>query len=66
MQSKEKSMDREEIICNCMDITRGEIIDAIKNNNLKTVDEVGDATEAGTVCGSCQDDIEEILKAVNG
>ncbi len=59
-------MDREEIICNCMDITRGEIIDAIKNNNLKTVDEVGDATEAGTVCGSCQDDIEEILKAVNG
>ena len=59
-------MDREEIICNCMDITRGTIIDAIKNNNLKTVDEVGDATEAGTVCGSCQDDIEEILKTVNG
>jgi len=48
-----------------MEITRGEIIDAIKNNNLKTVDEVGDATEAGTVCGSCQDDIEEILKDVN-
>ena len=59
-------MDREEIICNCMDITRGTIIDAIKNNNLKTVDEVGDATEAGTVCGSCQDDIEEILKTING
>ena len=59
-------MDRKEIICNCMDITRGEIIDAIKNNNLKTVDEVGDATEAGTVCGSCQDDIEDILKVVNG
>ncbi|RLD40425.1 MAG: (2Fe-2S)-binding protein [Bacteroidetes bacterium] len=58
-------MDRDEIICNCMEITRGEIIDAIKNNNLKTVDEVGDATEAGTVCGSCQDDIEEILKDVN-
>ncbi len=58
-------MDRDEIICNCMEITRGEIIDAIKNNNLKTVDEVGDATEAGTVCGSCQDDIEEILKEAN-
>jgi NAD(P)H-nitrite reductase large subunit len=59
-------MDREEIICHCMEITRGEIIDAIKNNSLKTVDEVGDATEAGTVCGSCQDDIEDILKEING
>jgi NAD(P)H-nitrite reductase large subunit len=58
-------MDREEIICHCMEITRGEIIDAIKNNHLTTVEEVGDATEAGTVCGSCQDDIEEILKTLN-
>jgi NAD(P)H-nitrite reductase large subunit len=59
-------MDREEIICHCMEIARGEIIDAIKSNQLKTVDEVGDATEAGTYCGSCQDDIEEILKQING
>ena len=49
-----------------MEITRGEIIDAIKNDHLKTVDDVGDATEAGTVCGSCQDDIAEILKEING
>lgn len=59
-------MDREEIICDCMEITRGVIIDAIKNKNLKTVEEVGDATEAGTYCGSCQDDIEDILDLVNG
>jgi NAD(P)H-nitrite reductase large subunit len=58
-------MDREEIICHCMEITRGEIIDAIKNNHLTTIEEVGDATEAGTVCSSCQDDIEEILKTLN-
>jgi len=58
-------MDREEIICNCMEITRGTIIDAIQNNQLKTVEEVGDITEAGTFCGSCQDDIAEILKTVN-
>ncbi len=58
-------MDREEIICHCMEVTRGEIMDAISSNALKTVDEVGDATEAGTFCGSCQDDIEEILKEMN-
>ena len=59
-------MDREEIICNCMEITRGVIIDAIKNKNLKTVEEVGDVTEAGTFCGSCQDDIKDILDIING
>lgn len=59
-------MDREEIICNCMEITRGEIEDAIKSGGLKTIEEVGEATEAGTVCGSCHDDIEDILKEING
>ncbi len=48
-----------------MQITKGEIVEAIKTGNLKTVDEVGEATEAGTACGSCQDDIEDILKEVN-
>jgi len=58
-------MDNDEIVCNCMQITKGEIVEAIKNGNLKTIDEVGETTEAGTVCGSCQDDIEDILKEVN-
>ncbi|GHT51128.1 hypothetical protein FACS189440_19700 [Bacteroidia bacterium] len=58
-------MDNNKTICNCMDITRGEIIDAIKAKNLKTIDDVGEATEAGTVCGSCQDDIQEILDELN-
>lgn len=59
-------MDREEIICHCMEISRGKIMDAIESNQLKTVEEVGEATEAGTYCGSCQDDIEEILNEING
>ena len=59
-------MDNDEIVCNCMQITKGEIVEAIKTGNLKTIDEVGDATEAGTACGSCHDDIDDILKEVNG
>jgi len=59
-------MDRNEIICNCMQVTRGEIIDAIKDKGLQTVMEVGDETEAGTACGSCVEDVEKILKEVNG
>ncbi len=53
-------MDRDEIICNCMQITRGEIIDSIKKGS-KTIEAVGEDTEAGTVCESCHDDIQEIL-----
>ena len=58
-------MDNEEIICNCMQITRGEIIEAIVAGNL-TIEEIGDETEAGTVCGSCHDDLEDIIKEVVG
>ena len=31
-----------EEICHCFKITRGEIVKAIKENNLKTVEEVGE------------------------
>ncbi len=53
-------------ICSCMGVTRGEIIKAIKEKGLKTVEEVSDATEAGTGCGGCQPDIQDILNEVNG
>ena len=53
-------------ICHCNAIMKSEIVKAIKEKGLKTLEEVQDATEAGTVCGGCVDDIEEILKEVNG
>ena len=56
----------DEIICHCQGITRGQIEEAIREKGLTTVDEVSEATEAGTICGSCQDDIEEILAEING
>ncbi|MDO4708056.1 MAG: (2Fe-2S)-binding protein [Porphyromonadaceae bacterium] len=56
----------DEIICHCNGITRGQIETAIKEGGLKTFDEVSEATEAGAVCGGCQDDIEDILAEING
>ncbi|USI98835.1 (2Fe-2S)-binding protein [Porphyromonas gingivalis] len=38
----------------------------MREKGLKTVDEVGEATDAGTVCGSCQDEIQAILDEING
>ena len=59
-------MANDDIVCNCNEISRAEIIKAIKEKGLKTVEEVGEATTAGTVCGGCQEEIQEILDAVNG
>jgi NAD(P)H-nitrite reductase large subunit len=58
-------MDDNEIVCNCNDITRSEIIEAIKAKKLKTVEDVEDETEAGSVCGACKDTIQEILDEIN-
>jgi NAD(P)H-nitrite reductase large subunit len=54
--------DPEELICICMDVRRGEIREAIIAGNLKTIEEIGEATEAGTNCGGCHSDLKEMLK----
>jgi len=59
-------MDNDDLVCNCMGITRGEIIEAIKTKGLIMLEEVREETEAGTGCGSCLEDIESILKEING
>lgn len=57
--------DMDEIVCNCFQVTKGEIIEAIKEKKLTTVEQVGEATNAGTGCGGCQDTIQEILDEIN-
>jgi len=59
-------MDGDKLICNCMEVYKSTIVKAIKEKGLKTVEEVGKITEAGTVCGQCQDEIQEILDEING
>jgi len=59
-------MEDDVLICNCNEVYRSEIVKAIKEKGLKTVEEVGDVTLAGTGCGGCQDDIQAILDEING
>jgi NAD(P)H-nitrite reductase large subunit len=59
-------MDEDIEICHCNGIMKSEIVKAIKEKGLTTADEVGEETTAGTVCGCCIPDIEEILNEVNG
>ena len=55
-----------EIICHCIEVSREEIENAIREKGLKTVEEVGEVTNAGTGCGGCQEQIQEILDEING
>ena len=55
-----------EILCHCCEVSREEIENAIREKGLKTVEEVGEATNAGTGCGGCQEQIQEILDEING
>ena len=55
-----------EIICHCFEVSREEIENAIREKGLKTVEEVGEATNAGTGCGGCPEQIQEILDEING
>ena len=52
---------QEKMICTCFQITENVIWDAIKQNGLKTVDEVTNYTKAGGACGKCKSIIKDII-----
>ncbi|NBJ95080.1 (2Fe-2S)-binding protein [Parablautia muri] len=53
-------MDMEKTVCYCMNVTNGMIKTAI-DAGAKTLEEVQEATGAGTVCGSCIDNIKHLI-----
>lgn len=59
---KQEMVGQERIVCKCFSVTDKKIIRAIKENNLKTVEEVTNYTKAGGGCGKCQPEIEKLLK----
>jgi len=63
---KTNNMNGDTIICNCNEVYKNEIIKAIEEKGCKTVEDVGEATGAGTICGGCIDDIQEILDQYAG
>ena len=54
-------MDLDKIVCNCQSVTNGMIKDAV-DAGASTLEEVQDATGAGTVCGACIENIEHIIE----
>ena len=53
-------MDMDKIVCNCYSITNGGIKEAV-DNGATTLEEVQEATGAGTICGACLEDVQRLV-----
>jgi NifU-like protein len=53
-----------EIVCNCFGVTDREIVKAIQENDLQTVEQVTYYTKAGGGCAKCHPKIEGLIEKV--
>lgn len=58
-----RTQEEGKLVCKCFNVTDQTIIRAIRENHLKTVDDVTAFTKAGGGCGECRDEIAKILEA---
>ena len=58
-----RTQEEGKLVCKCFNVTDQTIIRAIRENHLKTVDDVTAFTKAGGGCGECRDEIAENLEA---
>ncbi len=64
--SKAEHSHEGELICECFGVFDEEILRAIKENDLKTVEDVTNFTKAGGGCGKCIEDLERLLAQAHG
>lgn len=53
-------MNLDKIVCDCLGVTNGMIKKAVENG-ATTLEEVQEATGAGTACGACLDDVQRLV-----
>lgn len=59
-------MSKDKIICSCYNISKTEIKELIRKNDIKTFDMFKKYSKAGSKCGKCKKNIEKrIQKYIN-
>ncbi|MFO8070939.1 MAG: Fe-S cluster assembly protein NifU [Polyangia bacterium] len=61
VQQQDSEEDEGRIVCYCFGVTEGKIRRAIRENDLRSAEEVTNYTKAGGGCGACLDEIEQIV-----
>lgn len=57
---------KQHIVCECFGVTDDEIMRVVRENDLKTVEEVTNYTKAGGGCMSCHDKIKTLIEQARG
>ncbi len=52
----------DDFVCKHLQLTKKALVSIIREKALKSFSEIQDETDAGTICGTCVADIEEILE----
>ncbi len=60
------AMSDDEIVCGCNGVSKGRILEVIKNDGLTTVDEIKSCTGAGRSCGGCIPTVSNLLQLALG
>jgi len=55
-----KKFKKSFMVCTCRQVTLGELIHAIEEQGARTIDDLGDLTEAGTSCGCCRSEQDDV------
>ncbi len=56
-------MNSDDVICSCLGVTAGMIKEAVESG-ARTYEEVKEATGAGSVCGACENDVQNVIDEV--
>lgn len=48
-------------ICSCHNVSKGDVVESVKNGTCKTMGEVKSCTKAGTGCGGCLPLVQSIF-----
>lgn len=55
-----------EVVCECFGVTDLEVIRAINESSLRSIEEITNFTKAGGGCGKCEDKLRELLRETVG
>ena len=55
-----------EVVCECFGVTDLDVIRAIKESDLRSVEEITNFTKAGGGCGKCEDKLRNLLQTTIG
>ena len=58
-----EQQDAGRTICSCFNVGEKTILAAISEQHLATTGEIGDCLQAGTNCGSCLPELQQLLES---